>query len=530
MRYVDQTTGQITGVGSLHSGICQTLTGTVGRDEVFQHRHTLLEVRQDGVLNNLGTLGTGFLGLGHQTTHTGELANLVLRTTGTGVEHHEYGVEALVGLGHLLHQHIAQVVIDVCPRINNLVVTLVVGDETHIVVFSNLAYFLVTLLHQVFLGLRDNDVVEVERQTCLISHAITEVLDSVKELAGLGKAYVLDYIGNDVTQRLLGDNLVDVANLLRNDAIHDDTTDRGLYHVLAGLAVDDVVNQHLDLCMQVALAFVVGDDSFLRTIEGKALTLGTRTYLRDIVQSQHHILRRNGDRGTIGRVQDVVALKHQNLCLQNGLVGQGKVDSHLVTVEVGIERGTSQRVQLDSLTLDELGLEGLNTQTVQRRCTVEQNRMALHDVLQNIPDNRLTAVYNLLGRLDGLDNTALDKLADDKRLVELGGHQLRQTALTHLQLRTYDDNRTGRVVDTLTEQVLTEAALLTLQRVGERLQRTVAVALYGTALATVVKQGVDSFLQHAFLIAQDNLRSLDLHQTLQTVVTNDDATIEVVQV
>ena len=225
-----------------------------------------------------------------------------------------------------------------------------------------------------------------------------------------------------------------------------------------------------------------------------------------------------------------MALQHQNLCLQNGLIGQGKVDSHLVTVEVGVEGRTCQRVQLDGLTLDELGLEGLDTQTVKRRGTVEEHGVTLHHVLQNVPDDGLAAVDNLLGRLDRLHNAALDELADDERLVELGGHQLGQTALAHLQLRTDDDNRTGRVVDTLTEQVLTEAALLTLQRVGERLQRTVAVALYGTALATVVKQGVDSFLQHAFLIAQDNLRSLDLHQTLQTVVTNDDATIEVVQV
>ena len=279
MRYVDQTTGQITGVGSLHSGICQTLTGTVGRDEVFQHRHTLLEVRQDGVLNNLGTLGTGFLGLGHQTTHTGELANLVLTTTGTGVEHHEDSVEALVGLGHLLHQHIAQVVVDVGPGIDNLVVTLGVGDEAHVVVLGNLAHLFVTLLHQVFLRLGDDDVVEVERQTGLVGHAITEVLDAVEELAGLSETYVLDNVGNDVAQRLLGHNLIDIAHLFRNDAIHDDTTHGGLDHTLAGLAVDDIVYQHLHLGVQVALAFVMSDDGLFGTVEGESLTLGSRTNL-----------------------------------------------------------------------------------------------------------------------------------------------------------------------------------------------------------------------------------------------------------
>ena len=225
-----------------------------------------------------------------------------------------------------------------------------------------------------------------------------------------------------------------------------------------------------------------------------------------------------------------MALEHEQLRLEDCLVGQREVDSHLVAVEVGIERRTCQRVQLDGLTLDELRLERLDTQTVKRRSTVEEHGMALHDVLEDVPDDGLAAVDNLLGRLHGLDDAALDELADDERLVELGSHELRQTALVHVELRTDDDNRTGGVVDTLTEQVLTEAALLTLQRVGQRLQRTVGVALHGAGLAAVVEEGVDSLLEHTFLVAQNNLGGLDLHESLQAVVTDDDAAVEVVQV
>ena len=78
MRHVYQTTGKVTGIGRLHGGIGQTLAGTMRRNEVLQHRHSLLEVGQDRVLNNLRALGTSFLGLGHQTTHTRKLLNLVL--------------------------------------------------------------------------------------------------------------------------------------------------------------------------------------------------------------------------------------------------------------------------------------------------------------------------------------------------------------------------------------------------------------------------------------------------------------------
>ena len=83
MRYVNKTTSKVTGVGSLHSGIGKTLTGTVRSDEVLEYRHTLLKVRDNRVLDNLMSLSTCLHRLGHKTTHTRKLLNLVLRTTGT---------------------------------------------------------------------------------------------------------------------------------------------------------------------------------------------------------------------------------------------------------------------------------------------------------------------------------------------------------------------------------------------------------------------------------------------------------------
>ena len=156
--------------------------------------------------------------------------------------------------------------------------------------------------------------------------------------------------------------------------------------------------------------------------------------------------------------------------------------------------------------------------------------MTLDDVLEDAPDDGVLAVDYLLGRLHRLDDAALDELADDKRLVELGGHILRDTHLVHLQLGADDDDRTGRVVDTLTEQVLTEAALLALERVGERLERAVRLVLHGVRLARVVEERIDGLLQHALLVAQNHLRGLDFNQALESVVADDDATVEVVQI
>ena len=56
-----------------------------------------------------------------------------------------------------------------------------------------------------------------------------------------------------------------------------------------------------------------------------------------------------------------MALEHQQLSLKNSLIRQRKVDSHLVTIKVSVKGSTCQRMQLDSLTLNQLRLESLDT-------------------------------------------------------------------------------------------------------------------------------------------------------------------------
>ena len=61
---------------------------------------------------------------------------------------------------------------------------------------------------------------------------------------------------------------------------------------------------------------------------------------------------------------------HQELGLHNSLDGQRHVNGHLVSVEVGIVRGTNERVHSNGITFDQNGLESLNGQTVKSRGTV----------------------------------------------------------------------------------------------------------------------------------------------------------------
>ena len=157
--------------------------------------------------------------------------------------------------------------------------------------------------------------------------------------------------------------------------------------------------------------------------------------------------------------------KHQDLRLSYGCIAQRHVHRHLVTIEIRIERRTNKWVKLNCLSFDQFRLERLYRQTVKRWGAVKHDRMPLQYVFKNIPNNRFFALNQFLGALHCLYNTSFNKLADNEWFEQFRSHILRQTALVQFHFRTYHDNRTTGIVNTLTQQVLTETALFTLQYV-----------------------------------------------------------------
>src|SRR5687768_1115934 len=124
----------------------------------------------------------------------------------------------------------------------------------------------------------------------------------------------------------------------------------------------------------------------------------------------------------------------------------------------------------------------------------------------------------------------LFKLVVDERFEQLECHFLWQTALVQLELGPDHDNRTSRIIDALSEQVLTKASLLALKRSGKRFQRAVVRTAKHTAATAVIEQSIDGLLQHSFFIANDDFRSPQLDQLFQAIVAVNDAAIEIVQI
>ena len=249
-----------------------------------------------------------------------------------------------------------------------------------------------------------------------------------------------------------------------------------------------------------------------------------------VVQTQDHVLRRHGHRTTVGGLEDVVRRQHEDAGLGLRLRRQRQVDRHLVTVEVGVEGGADQRVDLDRLALDQLRLEGLDAETVQRRRTVEQHRVLADDLFEDVPHDRARALDHALGGLDVLRVRQVDQALHHERLEQLERHALGQAALVQLELRADDDHRAAGVVDALAEQVLAEPALLALEQIRQRLERTVARPGDRTAAPAVVEQRVDGLLQHPLLVVDDDLGRAEVDQSLEAVVAVDHAAVQVVEV
>src|SRR5690625_2676520 len=121
-----------------------------------------------------------------------------------------------------------------------------------------------------------------------------------------------------------------------------------------------------------------------------------------MVQTDDHILRWDGYGATIGWFQDVIRRQHQQTCFSLSFGTQWQVNCHLVTVEVRVERGTNERVQLNGFTFDQLWFERLNAQAVQSWRTVEQYRVFGNDFFQHVPDLWAGTFDHAFGRFDVL--------------------------------------------------------------------------------------------------------------------------------
>ena len=164
---------------------------------------------------------------------------------------------------------------------------------------------------------------------------------------------------------------LNTAEILRKNFVKEESSECGLYNTGNGLSIrESLYHTHMDSCMNIKFAVLVSKDCFVYIFKVLSGTLYIRSFLGQIVNTENHILRRNRYGCTVGRLKQVVRGQKQESALCLCFHAEGKVNSHLVSVEVCIECGTYKRMKLNCLTFDKNRLECLNTESVKCRSTV----------------------------------------------------------------------------------------------------------------------------------------------------------------
>ena len=553
LRYVYQTTCQITGVGCLQRCIGQTFTRTVRGNEVFQYGQTFTEVCLDRQFDDTAVRGC------HQTTHTCQLFDLSVGTTGTGVCHH---INVVI-FPQTCQQCCRNLIIGNVPCLDNLLVTFLIRHQTTSEFLCNHINLGFCFLQIFCLLLRNFHIGNGYGHCRSCGEFVTQRFDFIQYGCSFCCTTAVDALIDNLTNRLLVNQETDfviefcflvcsvnVAQILRDCFIKDNTTNGCLYHSCFGYAVKFQRSSYSDDFLQAYLVVIVCQYRFLFILEGTNYQIACFfdyiafriqnilcvslvqivSFQSQVIHTQNHILRGYGYRRTIGGLQQVIGRKQQESAFCLCFYAQRNVNRHLVTVEVGVKCGTYQRMQLNRTAFYQNGFKCLNPQSVQCRRTVQHNGMLSDNLLQNIPNLCLQSFYHSLSGFDVVSQTILYQLLHYKGLKQLDCHFLRQTALINFQFGAYNDNGTAGVVNTFAQQVLTETPLFPLQHIGKRFQRAVAGARYRTTAATIINQCVYCFLQHSFFVSYNNIGCAQIQQSFQTVVSVDNPSIQVIQV
>jgi hypothetical protein len=183
---------------------------------------------------------------------------------------------------------------------------------------------------------------------------------------------------------------------------------------------------------------------------------------------------------------------------------------------IGLEYGVGRRDDIDHLGNRRIRSVGELLQN-QMRIGFSRMERVVRERMQTIPDILTTTPKNIVNTRP--ISAAIKEFFGSSQLSQFMDQPNPLAEMTH-----------KRRLSALAQQILTEASLLTLQQVGERLQRSVTGTGNWSPASTVVDQGIDGFLQHSLFVADNNVRSPKLQKFIQTIVPVDHATIQIVQI
>src|SRR6185437_6790808 len=224
--HVHQLAGHVTRVGGLERGIGQTFAGAVRGDEVLQHGQTFAEVGQNRFLDDVAA------GLGHKTTHAGELTHLLAIATGARVYHEEYRIELLFALVlfQSFEHDVRNLIRRVGPNIDDLVVAFAGGDDTFAMLLLDFLDLRLGVLDFLIFFVRNDHVVDADGDTGLRRVDEAEFFQFVEHDDRLVVATNLVATPDEVAEFALLDDFVRETHFGRPDFAEENAANGGHDH------------------------------------------------------------------------------------------------------------------------------------------------------------------------------------------------------------------------------------------------------------------------------------------------------------
>src|SRR5699024_2723709 len=232
--------------------------------EVLQYVKTFTEVGLDRQLDSTSCR------ISHQTTHTGKLFDLLVRTTGSGIRHHE-DVIVFIKTGK---QGVCQLIVSCLPCLHNLFVTLFLCDESSLIVLCDPVYCILRFLDHLRLLRRHGHVRDRNRHGSSRGELISDCLYVIQHFRRLCCPVCVDDLLEDLFQLFLSYMeinfkkefisfyfSVNKSEILRNDLVEQESSERRIDRSCLHCSVRHCLGHtHLDLGMQCDVSVLICKD------------------------------------------------------------------------------------------------------------------------------------------------------------------------------------------------------------------------------------------------------------------------------
>src|SRR6476469_6200744 len=114
--------------------------------------------------------------------------------------------------------------------------------------------------------------------------------------------------------------------------------------------------------------------------------------------------------------------------------------------------------------------------------------MLADDFIEHIPHFRSLFFDEALRAFNRRRGATRFERVENKRLKKLQRHLFRQSALIQPEFGANDDDRTAGIIDPLSQEILSEAALLAFKHIAQGLQRPFVGTADGAPPASIIKE------------------------------------------